>query len=191
MALLACTFLGACASSVHVKVDSQFPSVVFEAREVPASIVFSPEFQTYVAFQDAVISIDIGSAQTDLLTKAFSGLFTRVEVVSSREEVSFDSGMVITPSVREVQLSTPSENYLNVYEVWIKYNLEIESVSGDPIDNWFMPVYGKTPDSFMISRSEAIEEATIIALRDAGAKLLLDFFRIPSVYSWIEQQQNL
>ena len=97
---------------------------------------------------------------------------------------------MITPSVQEVQVSTPSDTYLNVYEVWIKYNLDIQTSEGDQIDSWFMPAYGKTPDSFMLSKTNAIEEATVIALRDAGAKLLLDFYRIPSVYSWIVQNRK-
>jgi hypothetical protein len=27
-------------------------------------------------------------------------------------------------------------------------------------------------------------------LRDAGAKLLLDFYRIPAVYGWMQQHQD-
>ena len=54
-----------------------------------------------------------------------------------------------------------------------------------------MPAYGKTPDAFMYSKSEAIEEASIIALRDAGAKLMLDFYRIPAIYGWMMEQKIL
>jgi len=53
-----------------------------------------------------------------------------------------------------------------------------------------MPAYGKTPDVFMSSKEKAIEQATIIALRDAGAKLLLDFYRIPALNQWITEQQK-
>ena len=98
---------------------------------------------------------------------------------------------MIIPSVREVQVSTPSENYLNVFEVWIKYSLEIQTADGETIDSWFMPAYGKTPDAFMASKSRAIEEASIIALRDAGAKLMLDFYRIPAIYGWMMEQKIL
>ena len=51
-----------------------------------------------------------------------------------------------------------------------------------------MPAYGKTPDAFMASKGGAIEEASIIALRDAGAKLMLDFYRIPAVNNWAAQE---
>ena len=126
-----------------------------------------------------------------MLGNAFKGLFNNIEFISSREQVSFENALVITPSVQEVQVSTPSDTYLNVYEVWIKYSLDIENTEGDQIDSWFMPAYGKTPDSFMLSKTNAIEEAAVIALRDAGAKLLLDFYRIPSVYNWMVRERKL
>jgi hypothetical protein len=188
--LIALASMAACSSTAHVTVQRQFPAVVFEPREISASLVFDQEFQSYVAHPNENTSIDIGSSQVDLLSKAFRGLFNQVEVVNTRETVGEGTELVIIPSVREVQLSTPSDSYLNVYEVWIKYNLDIETADGVPVDSWFMPAYGKTPDSFMLSRTDAIEEATNVALRDAGAKLLLDFFRIPSVYSWMEQQNQ-
>jgi hypothetical protein len=111
-----------------------------------------------------------------------------VQVVTTKEEATPGADLVITPSVQEVQLSTPNQSYLNVYEVWIKYSLDIETADGVPIDRWFMPAYGKTPDSVLLSRSRAIEGATVVALRDAGAKLLLDFYRIPAIHVWMEQR---
>jgi hypothetical protein len=53
-----------------------------------------------------------------------------------------------------------------------------------------MPAYGKTQSSYLLSRTTAIEDATVVALRDAGAKLMLDFFRIPAIYGWMQQQQQ-
>jgi hypothetical protein len=145
------------------------------------------EFSSFRASPNEKTNIDLGSSQVELMTKAFSGLFTKVAVVASKDRVGPDADLVITPSVREVQLSTPTESYLNVYEVWIKYNLDIETADGVPIDSWFLPAYGKTPYSYLFSRSLAVESATVVALRDAAAKLMLDFFRIPAVYGWMQQ----
>lgn len=191
MALGLMAVLAGCSSTTELRIEESFPNVVFEPQDFKAAVVFDSGFRAYQARPNDVTFIDIGSAQVDLLSKAFRGLFREVEVLSASDQLAPDTDIVITPSVLEVQLSTPSDSYLNVYEVWIKYNLDIESADGEAIDSWFMPAYGKTPDSFMLSRTEAIEEATIVALRDAGAKLLLDFFRIPSVYSWMERQRNL
>ena len=191
MALSLVAVLAGCSSTTELRIEEDFPNVVFEPRDFKAAVVFDSGFRAYQARPNDQTFIDIGSAQVDLFSKAFRGLFREVEVLSARAQLGPDTDIVITPSVLEVQLSTPSDSYLNVYEVWIKYNLDIESADGAAIDSWFMPAYGKTPDSFMLSRTEAIKEATIVALRDAGAKLLLDFFRIPSVYSWMERQRDL
>jgi hypothetical protein len=162
--------------------------VVNAPREISAAIVMDETFRTYQAWPLKNTDITFGQAQVDLWGKAFRGLFSQVEVVSSRAQVSPGTELIIVPHVHEVQLSTPSQSYLNVYEVWIKYRLDIETIDGVPIDSWLMPAYGKTPDSTLLSKTRAIEQATIMALRDAGAKLILDFYRIPAIHVWFEQR---
>lgn len=186
--LVAAAWLAGCSTAASVQVEGTFPNVVAIPRDISAVIVMDESFRTYQALPLKNVDISFGSAQVDLWGKAFRGLFDQVEVVSSKSQVNPGADLVITPSVQEVQLSTPSESYLNVFEVWIKYRLDIETPDGVPIDSWFLPAYGKTPDSAMMSRGRAIEDATIVALRDAGAKLMLDFFRIPAVHVWLEQR---
>lgn len=185
--LVVMTFLSGCVS--NVRVESEFPDMVTQPRELSATLVMSEEFRLYQANPTDKVRIDLGASQVDALSQAFRGLFTQVHVVTTKDQAPLDTDLVITPTVREVQLSTPSESYLNVYEVWIKYNLDIETIDGVPIDSWFLPAYGKTPHSYLLSRGVAIEEATVVALRDAGAKLMLDFFRIPAIYGWMQQRE--
>jgi hypothetical protein len=174
--------------STSVKVNSAFPDVVFEAKPLSAAIVFTDSFRSYIAQPNKDTQIDIGESQTRVLTKTFGGLFETIEIVPSAEQASAGVDIIITPSVYEVQVATPNNNYLNVFEVWIKYNLELTDSQGQVITNWFMPAYGKTPDSFLASKEKAIERAANVALRDAGAKLVLDFFRIPAVNGYIKQK---
>ena len=181
-------FLASCSSTAIVEIDTSFPAVLSQPKVLSAVIVFDDEFVSYVGKPNENTSVSIGKAQVNLLKNAFSGLFTTIEFESSIDNLNTDSGIIITPSVQQIQVSTPSEHYLNVFEVWIKYNLKIETADGRLIANWFMPAYGKTPDVFMSSKEKAIEQATIIALRDAGAKLLLDFYRIPALNQWLAAQ---
>ncbi|MDA9091646.1 hypothetical protein OAE19_06785 [Porticoccaceae bacterium] len=189
-AIIILVILSGCSSTASVQLTNEFPQVLAKPKPLSAAVVFEPSFATYVAKPNSKTMIDIGAAQVRLLRNAFAGLFSKLEFVASREEITAENAMVIIPSVREVQVSTPSDNYLNVFEVWIKYNLDLETVDGEAIDSWFMPAYGKTPDAFMASKGEAIEEASIIALRDAGAKLMLDFYRIPAVNNWVAEEQR-
>ena len=183
--------LAGCSSSASVQIDRNFPSVLAKPKPIAASIVLTEEFSNYIAQPNDKTVIDLGSAQVQVMKNAFAGLFNKVEFITNTDQITTDNGLIITPSVREVQVSTPSDNYLNVFEVWIKYNLDIADSNGDPIVSWFMPAYGKTPDAFMASKPKAIEEASIIALRDSGAKLMLDFYRIPAIYGWLREQQRL
>ncbi|MFQ3226858.1 MAG: hypothetical protein ACI97G_000894 [Porticoccaceae bacterium] len=186
--LILIVLLAGCSSSASVKITSSFPSVLSEPKPINASILIEDSFATYVGTPNKNTTIDIGASQVDLLKSVFSGLFDNVDFVTSLDQVTAETDLIITPSVIEVQLSTPSDNYLNVFEVWIKYNLDIQAKDGVLITNWFMPAYGKTPDSFMADKEKAIEQATVIALRDAGAKLMLDFYRIPAINDWLSRQ---
>lgn len=189
MILLAMALAALCGCTTHVKIEQNIPAMVAEPRELSAVLVMDDAFQTFIAQPNEDTTIQIGAAQTEAMIRSFSGLFTWVQVVKSKDQARQTADLVIIPTVREVQLSSPSQSYLNVYEVWIKYNLEIETGDGVPIDNWFLPAYGKTPSSYLISRTTAIEDATNVALRDAGAKLMLDFFRIPAIYGWMQQRE--
>ena len=182
--------LSGCASTASITVNGTFPSPIADPRPIHAAVLFDETFRSFVAVPNDKTTIAMGTAQVDLLTKAFGGLFQQVDVVSSRDELQPGTELVITPSVREVQVSVPNESYLNVYEVWIKYNLDMTTPDGVAIGSWFLPAYGKTPDSMMLSRTNAIHQASIVALRDAGAKLLLDFYRIPQVYGWLQQREG-
>ena len=186
--LILIALLGGCSSSASVQITTSFPSVLSEPKPINASILIEDSFATYVGTPNKNTRIDIGASQVDLLKSAFSGLFDNVDFVTSLDQITAGTDLIITPSVLEVQVSTPSDNYLNVFEVWIKYNLDIQSKDGALITNWFLPAYGKTPDSFMASKEKAIEQATVIALRDAGAKLILDFYRIPAINDWLSRQ---
>ena len=177
--------LSGCAKNHKVKSD--FPDMVMEPVDLRVVLVMNNDFRTYTAKPNKKDRIQLGEAQTEALTKAFKGLFSDVNVVYSWQRGGPDADLVITPAVREVQLSSPSDSYQTVFEVWIKYSLDISTADGVPIDSWFLPAYGKTPYSYLFSRSKAIEEATIMALRDTGAKLMLDFFRIPAINGWMQQ----
>jgi hypothetical protein len=179
--------LAGCSASTSIQLDTNFPQVLAQPRPISAAIVFEESFSNYSAAPNQYTSMAIGNAQVELFKNAFTGLFDPVEFVSAEQEIQGQPSLIIRPAVREVQLSTPSENYLNVFEVWVKYNLEIRTADGEVLTTWFMPTYGKTPESSMASKSAAIEKATITAIRDAGAKLHLDFYQIPALKNWLAQ----
>ena len=180
-------FLGGCSSSVQVKLENSFPTLLREPNDIRAAVVMTPEFSQYVATPNKNISLEIGASQRDILEKTFRSLFREVMFVDEEELIDQPQDIIIRPSVLEVQVSVPSENYLNVYEVWIKYNLNINDGDGNLIEDWFMPVYGKTGTSSTWQKDVALSSATVTALRDIGAKLSVDFYRIPALDNYLKE----
>lgn len=98
--------------------------------------------------------------------------------------------LYISPRVDEFQYAMPRETKVNVFEIWIKYNMRVYDSEGQLIADWIMSAYGKTPTAFMKSKEEALNEAVIMALRDIGASLSLGFSRVPEIRAWLEQHNK-
>ena len=184
--LLSALLLSGCSGATRVQLESSFPALLTEPREVRAAVIMSPEFSEYIATPNKNMTLEIGASQRNILEKTFRGLITEVVFVDNLALIEEPQDIIIRPSVVDVQVAVPSENYLNVYEVWIKYNIAISDTDDNPIDSWFMPVYGKTASSFMLQKDAAVGSATTIALRDIGAKLSLDFYRIPALKTYLD-----
>ena len=176
-----------CGGSSNVKIAADFPALLTQPRDLKAAVVLGSEFSSFVATPNKNVTIDIGSGQKAVWENSFAGLISDVTFVESIDLIGGPKDLVVVPSVRDVQVSVPSENYLSVYEVWIKYNIDIIADDGSKIDQWFMPVYGKTSLS-AFGKDKAIRSAAETALRDVGAKLSLDFFRIPAIQRYLDNR---
>jgi len=183
--MLILAMLAGCSGTSEVQVSGNIPEPLTREIPVTAAIVMDKDFSNLTSQPDKKTSIDLGRAQTDLFHKVFKKLFANAEFLDSKE-MQHQADLLIIPSVQEVQIATPWDTKLNIYEVWIKYSLDIYDANDEQLASWFMPSYGKTPSAFMKSKTEALDLATQIALRDAGAKLILDFERIPAINQWLK-----
>ena len=96
---------------------------------------------------------------------------------------------VLIPEVDELQYAIPAHTNVKVYEIWMRYRFRLVSSGGDPIGEWTMTAYGKTPTAFLQSNEAAVNLAAVVALRDAGANFATSFQRIPAVKTWLESKQ--
>ena len=74
---------------------------------------------------------------------------------------------------------------LDVFEVWIKYNMRLMTAEGDYIADWVLTSYGKTPTESLRSAEAAINEAAVVALRDLASSFSLNFTEVPEVKDWL------
>lgn len=185
--LLTTCLLGACAT--HVQVSGTFPEPLSKQYPYTTILVLDEAFRNYrfENLEPKELSLSVGETQTQLFEMVSNSLFLLTETRNTLPEQP-SSDLVLVASVADVQIAMPYETQLNVFEVWIKYKLELLNNKGELITQWAMPAYGKTPSRFLKSESEALNQATIVALRDAGANLISGFEKNHEVKSWLAEQ---
>ncbi|WP_346838906.1 hypothetical protein [Microbulbifer sp. SAOS-129_SWC] len=186
-------FAAGCAHTVQV--DGQFPTPVGTQFPLTVGVYLSQDFRNYRYHEDSEDrdewNIDTGSAQKNLFTTVLDSMFTKtVALPSYPESLPKDVELVIVPEVRELQFTMPRETRVNIFEVWIKYDMHAYDAKGNTVANWVITAYGKTPTAFLKSREAALAQAINVALRDAGATLYTGFKRVPELQAFVANKQR-
>ncbi|MCJ8274767.1 MAG: hypothetical protein MJK04_35875, partial [Psychrosphaera sp.] len=165
--------LSGCATKVEV--SGNFPTPIFHQMPLTVGVYYPPTFSQYT-YQEtnenrSDRTIGIGSAQVQLfqtiLPSIFKGVVPMTSVKATNTEQPVD--LVLTMTVDDFQYTVPGDTRIDMYEVWIKYNLQLFDPQGQLIADWILTAYGKSPTAMLKSEGAAINEAMIVALRDAGA----------------------
>lgn len=186
--------LAACSTNVIVSGD--YPSALTKPLPYHVGLVLNNSFTQYTFESNAEqnVTMALGESQSKLFDRVFTDIFvnkSRLQTVSKQAPTDSNTiDLMVVPNVEEVQLAMPFETRLNVFEVWIKYNVQVFNSEGEPIADWLMSAYGKTQTRFLKSEAAALDQATTAALRDAGVRLIIGFEHIPEIRDWVEQQQN-
>ncbi len=177
--------LASCAT--HIEVTGAFPRAISEQLPINSVLVFDNAFRTYKfeVYEGKEVSIAVGQTQVDLFTVVANSMFEATTVADAMP-TSSKADLIVVPNVEDVQISIPYSSQLKVFEVWIKYNLQVFGPDGEPIADWIMTAYGKTPTKFLKSDGEALNQAAIVALRDAGAHFIIGFARVPEISQWLD-----
>ncbi|OUS11140.1 hypothetical protein A9Q89_09900 [Gammaproteobacteria bacterium 53_120_T64] len=187
--VLSCLFASACATQLEVV--GQFPPALTHKLPLRSLVVFEPDFANY-RFDSTVgeeVSVAVGQIQVELFSGLAASLFQHSSTATDMTDNN-DVDLILVPRVEDVQISMPNESQLKVFEVWIKYNLQLFDSSHEPVADWIMTAYGKTPTRFLKSDTEALQQASMVALRDAGAHFITGFSRVPEIQQWLRQRQT-
>jgi len=190
LVLTAITLISGCATDVKVK--GGVPSPLSPRLPHDVQLVLDEAFKNYLYVEDPErgkkVTFAVGSAQAEMFRVISRGMFREVRETEAPTPGSAD--LILYPAVEEIQLATPFENKLKVFEVWIRYNLRVFDGNGTPLADWIMTSYGKTPTRFLDSDEDALNQAATVALRDAGARLALEFTRVPEMRQWLAEHQK-
>ena len=195
---LAICLLGACAANT-ITLTGTFPSPLVRQLPLTVGVYYPDELKNYsfVEFDDNTgedqYIIESGSSQIELFNTLLPALFQNVVMLDTLDEAEGNATLdaVFVPAIAEFQLGLPTKTRLNVYEIWVKYNMRLSNANGDYIADWVMTAYGKSPEESFQSVDSGVQNAATVAMRDLAASFTLGFSGVPEVNEWLKNNDYL
>ncbi len=189
--LLLSTWLVGCGANT-VRVEGTYPSPNIPQIPLRLGVYYDEDltgFQ-YIEYTDRgneEYIVESGVSHVELFNTVLPAMFSEVvELDSPTADAGVDA--VFIPAIDEFQLALPQKTRLDVYEVWVRYNMRLAEPDGDTIADWVMTAYGKVEQESLRSADASIGSATVAALRDLGSSFALGFTSVPGVRDWLESQ---
>ena len=188
--VLSVLFLASCGVS-NVTIEGSFPTPNISKLPLTVAVYYDDALRefSYLEYSETgaeEFNIESGQSHIELFDSVLPAMFEEVVVVDSMEAAEARGvDAVFTPLIEEFQLALPTKTKLDVYEVWIKYNMRLVTAEGDYIADWVLTSYGKTPTETFRTTEAAINDAAVVALRDLASSFSLSFTQVPEVRDWL------
>lgn len=175
----------------NVVIEGSFPTPNVSQLPMTVAVYYDDALRdfSYIEYSETgqeEYNIESGVSHIELFNAILPAMFSEVVVVEDMAEAQARGvDAVFAPAIEEFQLALPAKTKLDVYEVWIKYNMRLLSPEGEYIADWVLTSYGKTPTATFRSVEAAINDAAIVALRDLASSFSLSFAQVPEVRDWL------
>jgi len=182
--------LASCGVS-KVVIEGSYPSPNVAKLPLTLAVVYDePRCSfSYIEYSETgaeEFNIASGESHVALFDAVLPAMFQSVVQVASLEDAeALGVDAIFVPAIDEFQLALPYKTKLDVYEVWIRYNLRFLTGDGAPIADWVLTSYGKTPTESLRTADAAINDAAVVALRDLASSFSLSFAQVPEVRDWL------
>lgn len=179
LAGVACLAVSGCGPT-RIMARADIPPPLVEPAPVTVALHVPAEFVQYTHKESRKVSgkweFMLGKAQSESFDKLLNAMFLHVVRVDSVENAAANPGIraILEPSIDEYSFVTPQDAGGPFYAVSIKYRMSIYAPDGKLADSWAFTGYG-TAISKGVNSEEPLENATALAIRDAGAKLATEF----------------
>lgn len=187
--------LTAAACTSAVVVESEFPTPLIETVPVSVGLYYEPELRDFIHAEalprSSTWTIDLGDANVAMLDPLYATMFaTTREVQDLPPSPTITAGVdaVLSSGLEAFQFDVPSTTRDEFVEVWLQYRLQLLRPDGDVVIEWQVPGYGKAEIDG--NREDAVHRASIVAMREAGARISTQFIQQPAVSDWLEEFAN-
>ena len=176
-----------CMNSLDMKVASKVPAPLVQKLPLTVGVYYGKHFRNYAYKENSKERPDwdvkTGASQVAMFNTILTSMFRKVVQVSNTHDPNVDG--IIAPRIDDMQFALPTETRSELYEAWVKYDIQLYSPAGELLTRWPLTGYGKSVDKLLKTKKKALSAAITLALRDAGAKLALHFDKAADVRQWI------
>jgi hypothetical protein len=186
-------------SAATIDISGTYPAPLVQKLPLTVGVYYDDAFTNYSFIEindntgDDQYIINSGASQVELFNTMLPAVFEQVVHLDSIDSAANFNNLdaVFVPAIEEFQVGLPQKTRLNVYEIWVKYNMRLAKANGDYIADWVMTAYGKSPEETFQSVDAGVNDAANVALRDLAASFTLGFSNIPEVNEWLRSQNAL
>jgi hypothetical protein len=188
---LAAIVLGGCTSAVVI--ESQFPTPLIESTPLAVGLFYDAELRNFIHAEAlprrSTWTIDLGDANLAMLDPLYATMFERTrEVETAPPNIPDGLDAVLSSSLDRFEFDVPRSSRDEFVEVWLQYRLTLIDPSGREVINWPVSGYGKA--EIDRDREEAVQRASVVAMREAGARISTEFLQQPEVQYWLQEREN-
>jgi len=164
---------------VRFEATTNIPRPLLTPIPVTIGLYLPEEFKKYVHQEERWSvdwEVDLGTAQTDGITRLVTAMFERVVVLDSIMGAVADPQIraVLEPELEQYSFVTPRDAGAQFYAVSLKYRVGLYTPDGKLVESWPFTGYGSVEASGF-GGEDPLRRATAMAMRDAGAKLAVEF----------------
>jgi hypothetical protein len=164
---------------VRFAAHTNIPQPLLTPIPVTIGLYLPEEFKQYVHKEErwsVEWEIELGQAQTDGLTRLVNAMFAGVVELDSimGAVANPEIRAVLEPQLEQYSFVTPRDAGAQFYAVSLKYRVGLYSPDGKLVESWPFTGYGSV-ESSGFGGEDPLRKATAIAMRDAGAKLAVEF----------------
>jgi hypothetical protein len=167
----------AACSDVSIKPQAQLPKPLIVQLPAAVGLIIPAETRRYVEAETRFgidWKIDLGPGEVRLLQDVFRDLFQRVaefkDVTTASDQT--DLKALFEARVDQYSFVTARETGGRYYAVTLRYRINLYTPHGEKVDSYTLTGYGNAL-ALGMSGGKPLAQATVGAMRDAAAKLLV------------------
>ena len=192
---LLATLLLVTACSTHVVVQGSVPTPLVAKIPARVGIYYSDEFRNFVhqekIDQEGSFQVDFGDQNLSFFQNLMDALFSpaiALDKLPAEGEPLENLDGLLVPEITRFGFLTPDISGLGFYSVSIHYRLTLYDRQNHKVTDWTVVGYGKS-ESSAFGSNKALSDATMLAIRDGGARIAIEMAEQPAVRKWLETLQ--